>query len=281
MSQAPIMIASDLSSRSDRAIARGIALARKLNAPVEIISILDGALPEDMATEMANRAKERLSHQAAPLAGEDMSISVDVHVGHPCEDIIERIDALNPQLLVMGTHRSRRFLDMLRETTMQRIVRRSDCTALLVREPADRPYTRIISGTDFSPAAAQVVKTAQRLSDAQAEVLPIHALHIPFTGRLGHTPELSSELETSFRKDALSLDSTWRQTYGLTGLAPTKIVTTAAHSALEAEVQAGPTENTIMAVGAHGRVGANRAVLGSVVTDLLRDPPCDVLVARP
>ena len=37
----------------------------------------------------------------------------------------------------------------------------------------------------------------------------------------------------------------------------------------------------LIAVGAHGRVGAGRAILGSVSTDLMRDPPCDLLIARP
>ena len=37
----------------------------------------------------------------------------------------------------------------------------------------------------------------------------------------------------------------------------------------------------LIAVGAHGRVGAARAILGSLATDLMRDPPCDLLIARP
>lgn len=35
----------------------------------------------------------------------------------------------------------------------------------------------------------------------------------------------------------------------------------------------------LMAIGTHGRTAISRAIWGRVATDLLDDPPCDVLVA--
>lgn len=179
----------------------------------------------------------------------------------------------------MGTHRRRAFLDILRETTMQRIVRRTDCAALLVTDPADVPYQRVVVATDFSPAAAVVLRIGRTLSADDAPVQLIHALQIPYAGRIARSPELMSQMETSFRKDAAASDAAWRDTHDLTDLPPTDIVTTPILAALDTAPEG--TKHTLIAVGAHGRVGAHRSVLGSVAVDLLRSPPCDVLVARP
>ena len=60
---------------------------------------------------------------------------------------------------------------------------------------------------------------------------------------------------------------------------PTEIVLGAPQ--LMVRNRAGQGRADLIAMGAHGRVGAARAILGSVSTDLMRDPPCDLLIARP
>lgn len=276
---APILIASDLSPRSDRALARGIVLARAHACPVIVFTAIDSALPEDMASDMAERARARLAEQIDPLAKDDVQVTIETHVGDPGDDIIDRITRLEPRLLVMGTHRRRAFFDLVRETTMQRIVRQSDCTALLVADPAEARYQRIVLATDFSPAAASVLRAARDLVAEEAHVVAIHALHIPYAGQVARSPELMAELETSFRKDAIVADAAWRAAHDLSDIPETRIVTAPIRAVLEDQATRAP--HTLLAVGAHGRVGANRAVLGSVAVDLLRSPPCDVLIARP
>ena len=275
---APILIASDLSARSDRALARGIDLARRLDTSAVVRTVLDSAMPEDMAEDLAARSAQRLKEQAEAIGQGEVAITIDAHIGDPGDDIVAKIVELKPRLLVMGTHRRRPFLDILRETTMQRVVRNTDCPALLVKDTADRGYDRIIAATDFSPAAA-AAGMALGIAEEGCEVTPVHALYVPFTGRMSNSPELMRELEASFRNDAKKLDTDWRDQNGLAALPDTQILGSSPIAVIEGAV--GGAAHALIAIGAHGRVGASRSMLGSVVTDLMRDPPCDILVARP
>lgn len=43
-----ILVASDLTARSDRAIARGFQLARQLNAELRLLHVVDADLPDEL-----------------------------------------------------------------------------------------------------------------------------------------------------------------------------------------------------------------------------------------
>ena len=278
MSSAPILVATDMSNRSDRAMARAFHIARDLGAPVVVMTVLDDAMPAEMLPDLHNRCRERLDRYCAGLSGGQVPFTVEVQTGDPAEDIIAAVEALQPRLLVLGTHRPRPFMDMLRETTMQRIVRRSQAPVLLATDRDDHEYRKVLLPTDFSPASAAAARLALEIAP-KAELSALHALQVPYSGMLATAPSARADLEKPFRHDAKRADALWRQELDLSGMPPTEIVLGAPQ--LLVRDRAGQGRADLIAMGAHGRVGAARAILGSVSTDLMRDPPCDLLIARP
>lgn len=273
-----ILIATDLSARSDRAMARATALARTHGARLILLSVVDDAMPEDLTESIADKVRHRLDRIAQPLR-EELTVEDHVHVGDPTETLLHRTAEIAPSLLVLGVHRPRPFLDMLRETTMQRIVRRTDCPVLLVRDPAEGDYTRIAAATDFSPAATAALRLAHQLAPA-AEITPVHVVHVPYQGMLSASGGSDQALTKAFLKDARRDDTAWRGTADLPqSIAETEIVDGSAYRTLRQRAESGAAQ--LITAGAHGRVGAAPAILGSLATDLMRDPPCDILIARP
>lgn len=273
-----ILVATDMSPRSDRAVRRAAQIARDHDAALTVMTVLDDAMPQDLIKALHAKARATLERFVASVYDE-VNVTIRAEPGDPTTDIL-RACSDNVDLLVMGTHRMRPFLDAIRETTMQRIVRRTATPVLLVTDRADHPYARIIAACDFSPASSGAMRMAHALAPT-ATIQPIHALHVPYSGRLAQHKAAGDAIEASFRHEAESAAKTWLHDEELPTpqMTDLEILPGAAYPILQGKISAGDID--LIAVGAHGRVGAARSLLGSLATDLMRDPPCDVLIARP
>ncbi|WP_299687138.1 universal stress protein [uncultured Tateyamaria sp.] len=273
-----ILVATDMSPRSDRAVRRAFDLARTHGLPVTVLMVLDDAMPADLTDMLHAKAEMELDRFVATL-GDGVAHDIVIRVGDPTHEILHYAhnDALC--LLVMGIHRPRPFLDTLRETTMQRIVRRTSNPVLLVKDAVDHSYDKVVAACDFSPASTASLKLALSLN-RHAKARLIHALHVPYSGMLGQTSAAAADLANAFHKEAVTQDVAWRATADLpAGAGKTEIMPGSPYPILCGLADCGDAD--LIAVGAHGRVGSARAILGSLSIDLMRDPPCDVLIARP
>lgn len=275
---AKILAFTDMSARSDRALTRAFELGRMHGLPVTMVSVLDDAMPQDLTDPLRDKAMAELSRQA-DAEGKEVAHEIVLRVGDPTEELLT-IAADHPEaLVVMGIHRPRPFLDALRETTMTRLVRRTGNPVLLVAGRPDQPYASIVAATDFSPASTAALRLAHALCP-EAAMRVVHALHVPYSGMLSHSGGRLSDIEKAFFKEAREHDARWRSDDTVpAGAGDTEIEVSSPFIWLKALADAG--EADLITVGAHGRVGAAPALLGSLSIDLMRDPPCDILIARP
>ncbi len=276
-----ILVATDLSPRSDRAVFRAVRLAREHQARLSFLHVQDDSLPDDLLAVRQASAIEQLERFAAHVA-DGLDYSLLPCIGSPAATLIETIQDQAPDLLVIGVHRPRSLLDEWRETTAQRVVRMTDCPVLVVRAPDDHAYETIIAATDFTPAATAALNLGHRLAPS-ARIVPLNALHIPYEALLGAGGAVAMSTNTisaSFRAEAQDADSAWRAHHALPiGLGHTLFPEAGPFLAVANAVT--ETGAHLITVGAHGRTGAHRSLLGSVATDLMRNPPCDILIARP
>lgn len=266
-----IVIATDLSQRSDRALERGLALAAGLNAECTVVSIVDESLPDDLAGTLRASKEARLRQVLDTRKG--TMARVDVRIGDVVPGILGIAAELDTDLLVLGLHRPREFMDALRQTTMERIVALSQYPVLLVRDPYVGPYERVLVAVNFSRACAAAVSASARIAPG-AEIARLHALHIPFSGLTGGT---NSSFAKAVRREALELAEVWKTDYALTGDTP-EIVTGSVHQILDRKLQSFAPD--LLAVGAHTRSGPGLHRLGSFTAELIRNPPVDLLIAR-
>ncbi|MEL6913256.1 MAG: universal stress protein [Pseudomonadota bacterium] len=272
-----ITVATDLSERSDMALRRAAALAKQHGATLTVLSVVDADLPDDLEELMISKVTENLGATVKELNGPE-DVRIVVKAGDPVAEMIAATHEL-VDLFVVGSHRPRAFLDFMWETTAQKTVRHAPCPVLLVREDAARPYTSAVLATDFSPTSTKAARTAAELAPG-IKVFPVNAIQVPYEGRLARAPGAAVSLEAAFLKDAQTSAAAWLQS-----LSPDEVscgdVTIekgSAHSVISRAVDM--QDAPLLAIGAHGRAGAMPAVLGSVANDLLRQPPCDILLAR-
>ena len=272
------VVATDLSPRSDLAIRRAVWLAERHDARVIVSHVVDDAAPLEIVETARDAARTALDRFTASLS-DKVSFDIRVEVGDPTADILALVAKQSPALLILGAHRARPFLDALRETTAQRIVRLSGCPVLMVADRVDHAYDHVLAATDFSPASTAAISLAHHLAPS-APITPVHAFHVPYSGLMTYSGQGIDDVTASFRLEATEDDTRWRDATTLPdACGPTVIAPGSVTQVLSEQLAA--TGASLITAGAHGRVGQGRALLGSVATDLLRQPLCDVLIARP
>ncbi|GAB5467545.1 MAG: universal stress protein [Rhodospirillales bacterium] len=277
-----LLMATDLSARSDRALERALALAKELEASLTLVHVVEEGLPARLADAQAEAARQALRDQVARLTeGEGPAVSIEVLFGRAYMDIVALSEKLESDLFVLGVHRRDALLDMFRGTTAERVIRAGNVPVLLAKEPVVGPYRRILVGVDFSVYSRRAVEFAVKFVP-HGEFHLVHAYDVPFKSLLarpGGRREISKQHQMEFDRMvdgemARFLASLEASTPKLERVLQEGMVREVIYRQIER------LKPDLLVIGTHGRTGVAHAFLGSVAEDLLRDPPCDVLAVK-
>ena len=258
-----ILVAHDLSAEADLALRRAALLARQHAARLTLLHV--AATPE-AETAAGEQLLQRLRDSG--LTG------AEVRTGHGdvVAALLHQTRGLQADLLVLGTHH-RESAEGFAGTTLERVLHDSPAAVLLVAGIDPTPWQRALAALDFSPCASRALRQARALLGAGAS---LHALHISEVAAI-HAGEDPAELtfegelfdrllaaEESRHDDGVQFSHELRQ------------------GERESCLQAVLAERRpqLLALGAHSRSQLADALLGSLTLEVLRQPPCDVLVVR-
>lgn len=159
-----ILIATDLSPRSDRALDRAVSLAQQHRAHLFVTHIVDEDLPASVADKLKAAADQVIrEHLASLRAAKGLAIEVKVVFGKDFADILQQAQDEEVDLIVVGMHREDAFKDMFLGTTVERVLRKGDFPALVVKNRVHRPYKRVVVAIDFSVYSRRAVEFALKL----------------------------------------------------------------------------------------------------------------------
>lgn len=277
-----ILVATDLSARSDRALERAVRLASDHGAGLSVVHVVDDDLPASVADAQEKAAQLAIQgHIETLTAGKGPHVSIRVVFGKAYVEIIELSERTDAEMIVLGVHREDAFKDMFRGTTAERVIRAGNVPVLLVKERASGPYRRIMVGVDFSVYSRRAVEFSAKFAPTGRFHL-VHAYDVPFKGFLygqGTRGEVSKQHQAQFQK---MIDEEMAMFLAnLETKAPKLERTMKEGTAREVIVQQVRRQKPdLLVIGTHGRTGVAHAFLGSVAEDLLRAPPCDVLAVK-
>ncbi len=277
-----ILMATDLSARSDRAFARAMHLARDHQAELTIVHVVDESLPAPIADAQGDAARQAIEAQVAADRGDaTFPISIEVVFGRPYLDILEMSERQDAELVILGLHREDAFKDMFRGTTAERVIRAGNAPVLLVKEPANRPYKKIMVGVDFSVYSRRAIEFAVAFVPTGVFHL-VHAFDVPFKGfAYGHDTRRGATKQHQLQFQKMIDEEMETFLAGVEPKAP-KVQTAMQEGTVRDVIdkQVARLQPDLLVVGTHGRTGVAHAFLGSVAEDLLRDPPCDVFAVN-
>jgi nucleotide-binding universal stress UspA family protein len=289
---ARILAATDFSAPARHAVARAFRVAAETGARLELIhAVNQGALDglrrmvgldaSAVEAHILDDARQSLYRLAMELAGEhDTAAGIHVDTGGVLTAILDRADALDAELLVVGA-RGEDFLGpLLLGTTAERLLRRTRRPVLMVRQTPHEAYRRVLVPVDFSSWSLPAVRLARAVAPG-AQIILTHAFEAPFESKLRFA---GVELETIERYQATTSQAARRELQALAdeaGLAPGSTRLLVAHGAAARIIltQEQELDCDLIVMGKHGQGVLEELLLGSVTKHVLAESSADVLVA--
>lgn len=280
-----ILVATDFSERSDRALRRATLLARQTGAALTVIHGLD----DDRSPRIVERERYEMEGLLRELTATLTNVDAvksrwRVVMGEPSQAILQAVKDEQPDLLILGPHRRQIFRDIFVGTTVERTIRGASCPVLMANAAPVGPYRHAMLSTDLSDGSREAVAkylSLKLLKDARQSAL--YVFDAPVL-RLGMSHEIAEEERAAYLEDQ---HSNARIALGeflvRAGLTSAEMVlrhdaTQTSHEILAAAKLA---QADLIVVATHGKRGIERTLLGSVTESVLRDSPVDVLAIPP
>jgi len=286
-----IVIAVDGSEEAERAAKRGFDLARRFDASVDVVHVVEHrSLRLTESSAERERLRERgqsILAETAALAGE-RSVSTTLLDGKPGVEIGEHVRETDASLLVLGrqgaTGLGKRLLGGVTEHVVQHVA----VPVLVVPAATEqtREYSRILVPTDGSAnAAAATPHGAAVASQYGATVHVLNVVDLQSAGGAFNAGGLEDEFVDRLEREGReAIDAAAEN---LAASAPDVSVETAVNRTASLDgVAVGIREYVytndvdLVVMGSHGRSNLQRQLLGSVTSQLLGDIDVPVLVVN-
>jgi nucleotide-binding universal stress UspA family protein len=286
-----ILAATDLSNSSLHAVDRGFVLAQTTGARYTVIHALGidalaplrelfGANNAAITQKIVDETREELRGivgQAERNRG--IAAGIRLEEGQATAAISAFADADHADLLLLGAHGAGFLQRVLLGSTASRLLRKSRCPVLVVKQAAQDSYRRILITIDFSPASRTAIDLARTLAP-HAHLLLLHVFEVPFEGKMqyaGVGEDIIFQYRIEARERALHQLHELAENAGLTTLDYTVLVLQgdATRQIIEQEEQ---HDCDLIVTGKHGTHVTEELLLGSVAKRVLAESGSDVLI---
>jgi len=279
-----ILVATDFSSRSDRALRRALLLGAHSKAALTLVHVVDDDQPAHLVDRQQATARELLENTARSIDSVDnVRSDTVVATGDPFEGILRVADEIDPDLIVVGPHR-RQLLDMFVGTTAERTIRRSRHPILMANAVPAGGYERTLLAIAFDDASVAAAQAATRMKFLKGSaVTAIHLFDAPAAGLMKRAMEGSDAIDHYVRQEKVSAHADFDSFLSAAGLIGVERLVRAHAGSPAAGLlsHADELRADLIVLGTNQRRGLERAFLGSVAQDVLRDAKCDILVVPP
>ena len=192
-----IVVATDFSEFSERAVQRAARIAKQHNAELHVLHVVRPLdlypsltlTPDEFGhsdQELQQAEQTRVEAVAASLSTQfGIRVRPVTRLGRAHTEIAAYALEVAADLVVAGSRGESTLMDLFLGSTASRLLRVATCPVLIVKKPADAPYRKVLAAVDFSPVSAAVVSHAISLADGAR----VDALHV-----------LGSEVEQRLRK---------------------------------------------------------------------------------
>lgn len=289
-----IVVATDFSDFSERAVQRAVQIARQHGA---ILHLLHVVRPLDLypgltlaADELSQHDQDlqaaeqsRLDALATSLASQfEIKTLAVSRLGRAHTEIAEYAQHISADLVVAGSRGENALVDLILGSTASRLLRVAQCPVLIVKNPADQAYRQVLAAVDLSPGSDVVVRFALALADG-AQVETLHVLGSEVEQRLRKARLDQVDIEdwlARLRTDAESHIQTLLDRIENSASVGRLVKPGFPPAAICQCIRDRSTDLVVMGRHGHGG-GLQDWLLGSVSKDVAHAATCDVLLINP
>ncbi|ABM62626.1 universal stress protein [Halorhodospira halophila] len=282
MSLRQILFASDLSPQAALAGERAAQLAGETGAGLGAVYVIDSDIPAESADGQPRAAVRQTAEAELQNTTPGQSASLQVRFGNVLGELAQAIEEEQAELLVVGAHGQHYAADWLLGTSAEQFVRHLPVPTLVVRNPAEHPYRRILVATDFSACArAALQRVATWFPEAELEV--VHVLDTQALEQMRAAGVGERWVEQRYERQRAAAESRLREELTACGLGPGRVTETLLAGypaeALLGRVRTGQPPDLVV-LGNHGRGRWGDLLLGSVASRVLHQTSRDLMLVR-
>ena len=142
-----ILVPTDFSEFSDKALMAAQDLAKKFGSKVYLLHVvdeglhscagqycLDPALVEAIKEDSQKGAREKMQAEYTRVRGNGIDVEFDIRLGTPYEEILKEQKDRKADLIIMGSHGHTGHIKHLIGSVAERVSRSAGCPVLIIRE---------------------------------------------------------------------------------------------------------------------------------------------------
>lgn len=268
-----IVLATDLSPCSNRALGRAAQLAEKWNANLVSLTVIDPTSVSDPATaweQALHAARQKIDNA---LVERKIKVTVQVTCnGDSVSAIRNMACTAESSLVVIGTEQAEASGQFLPGSMVESLASTLTQPLLVVRSLPEKTYQRIVVATNFTTTSDHALKIAQGFFPEHPPTL-FHAHEIELGDLLSDIPHERIAHDPRQKKDTESLTASNYPPH----LQPVSVFM---YGAAEEVLDRFATQHQIdlVVIGAGSKSGINKLLLGNTARRLLGRLSCDVLV---
>jgi len=173
-----IAVATDFSTRSDRAIRRAELLAEQAGHDLLLVHVIDDDQPQRLIDAAWASCDELLREFRETIASRSgLTVRTSLRTGEDFQQIPLAAQEAKAELIVMGPHRRQITCSIVRGTTAERTIRRSTVPVLVANAPPASPYKRVLFSAKLDAASTASIRRFQNspyLGDADRMLLHVY-----------------------------------------------------------------------------------------------------------
>lgn len=273
-----ILLATDLSSRCDRALDRAVSLSELWQSKLVILHVLEN--PQNKDSDPIVPSWRRPPDPVAVaerelLADIGTAITADVIIdeGDTAEAIVRTADTKGCDLIVTGIARDELLGRLILGTTVDRLLRRAPVPILVVKKRVRRPYSHIAVAIDFSKPSYRALEAAIRYFPEQGLTV-FHA----------YNPRGLTTDPAAYRRQYREFAEQEYETF-LKSMDFGETIRRQAHSFIEFGTPADVVSEGVrdmnidlVVLGTQRRSALSEVLVGSAAKQIMAELPCDVLL---
>ncbi len=278
-----ILIANDLTDRSERAVERAVQICREGHAEkLTFVHVIARGLLSGLADQQQKGAEAFLADRVArlPSLGVSQPVCFMVRIGEPFSTIIAEAIAEKADLVVLGAPSRPPYPQMFVGTTAERVIRFGERPVLLVNQPTRGPYDRVLVAFDGSEGAVRSLTAALLIAPA-AEFRIVHAWWPP-RASFGESEEARNAIEKNSQQMREMISSAAEQAAAASNVAGSRLTINMVEANPYVAISNEAAWADLLVIGTHskGRLATTLSI-GRLALRLFDEFRCDVLTSRP
>ena len=277
-----LLLGTDFSTRSDRALRRAVLLARQTGCELLIVGVIEEDSSAGSLDTQRREVSALLRRMQQTITDDDrVPCRVEVRIGRPSEQLAEAAQEAGATMMVIGPHQRALIRDAFGTVTAERIVDHSPIPLIAANGVPSGPYRRLLLPVDLEEASRRAARALGTLEFAgSAEIALLHVYDPEAREMLGRAMVTHDEKREYLSERAAAAKEDLRKFAASVGLEHATQLVEESGGPMAADIEQFASEDgaDLIVVSRSDKGLIGRSILGSVTEDLLRSGKLDVLV---